>query len=86
MARKTLERQFEAGLFASRWLMAPMYLGLVVSLGMLTIVFLRDIVYYAPQVLTMTADEAILVSLTLIDLTLPSNLLLWMPLSFARNF
>jgi hypothetical protein len=34
----------------------------------------------------MTADEAILVSLTLIDLTLPSNLLLWMPLSFARNF
>jgi uncharacterized protein (TIGR00645 family) len=86
MARKTLERQFEAGLFASRWLMAPMYLGLVVSLGMLTIVFLRDIVYYAPQVLTMTADEAILVSLTLIDLTLAANLLLWMPLSFARNF
>jgi uncharacterized protein (TIGR00645 family) len=87
MAEKpALERKFEQGLFASRWLMAPMYLGLVVSLGMLTIVFCRELIYYAPQVLTMTADKAILVVLTLIDLSLAANLLLIVLFSGYENF
>ena len=86
MVRKTVEGRFEAGLFASRWLMAPMYLGLVVSLGMLTVIFLRDLIYYAPQVLSMTAEQVILVSLTLIDLTLAANLLLIVMFSGYENF
>lgn len=87
MTRKpAIERKFEQGLFASRWLMAPMYLGLVVSLGMLTIVFCRELVYYAPQVLTMSADKAILVILTLIDLSLAANLLLIVLFSGYENF
>ncbi len=87
MAEKpTIERKFEQGLFASRWLMAPMYLGLVVSLGMLTIVFCRELAYYAPQVLSMTADKAILVVLTLIDLSLAANLLLIVLFSGYENF
>ncbi|MGH1356295.1 MAG: TIGR00645 family protein [Thalassovita sp.] len=87
MAKKpTIERKFEQGLFASRWLMAPMYLGLVVSLGMLTIVFCRELAYYAPQVLSMTADKAILVVLTLIDLSLAANLLLIVLFSGYENF
>lgn len=86
MDRKTIEGRFEAGLFASRWLMAPMYLGLVVSLGMLTVIFVRDLFYYAPQVLTMSAEEVILVCLTLIDLTLAANLLLIVMFSGYENF
>ena len=86
MDRKTLEGRFEAGLFASRWLMAPMYLGLVVSLGMLMVIFLRDLAYYVPQVMTMTAEEVILVCLTLIDLTLAANLLLIVIFSGYENF
>ncbi|WP_413777680.1 TIGR00645 family protein [Thalassovita sp.] len=81
-----MERKFEQGLFASRWLMAPMYLGLVVSLGMLTVVFCRELIYYVPQVLTMTADKAILVVLTLIDLSLAANLLLIVLFSGYENF
>ncbi|TCM81012.1 TIGR00645 family protein [Rhodovulum steppense] len=87
MAEKLpLERNFERSLFASRWLMAPMYLGLVVSLGLLTIVFLRELAYYAPQVLTMSSDKAILAILTLIDLTLAANLLLIVLFSGYENF
>lgn len=81
-----LERRFEQGLFGSRWLMAPMYLGLVVALGILMVVFLRELVYYAPQVLTMTSDKAILVVLTLIDLTLAANLLVIVLFSGYENF
>ena len=87
MARPhSLESRFESVLFASRWLMAPMYLGLVAALGMLLVIFVRDLAYYAPQVLTMTADRVILVVLTLIDLTLAANLLVIVMFSGYENF
>lgn len=46
----SVERSFEKALVASRWLMAPMYLGLVLALGMLATIFLRELFYYLPQV------------------------------------
>lgn len=84
--KPVLETRFERALFASRWLMAPMYLGLIVSLAMLVIVFVRELIYYAPQVLTMSSEEAILVVLTLIDLSLAGNLLLIVLFSGYENF
>ena len=84
--KQALEDRFEKGLFASRWLMAPMYLGLVVALGMMTVIFLRELVYYAPQVLTLSPEKTILVVLTLIDLTLAANLLLIVMFSGYENF
>lgn len=87
MSRKQkTEDFFEKGLFASRWLMAPMYLGLVVALAMMTVIFLRELVYYAPQVLTLSPEKTILVVLTLIDLTLAANLLLIVMFSGYENF
>lgn len=86
MSKPALERRFEQVLFLSRWLMAPMYMGLVVALGMLMVVFLRDVVYYAPQIMSLTAEDVILVCLTLIDLTLAANLLLIVLFSGYENF
>jgi uncharacterized protein (TIGR00645 family) len=81
-----LEARFEKGLFASRWLMAPIYLGLVVSLAMLTIVFAKELLYYISISLTMKADQAILAALTLIDLSLVANLVLIVLFSGYENF
>jgi uncharacterized protein (TIGR00645 family) len=81
-----IEARFERGLFASRWLMAPMYLGLAVALGMLTVIFLKELIYYIPQVLEMSAEKMILVVLTLIDLTLAANLLLIVMFSGYESF
>ena len=81
-----VERRFEKLLFASRWLMAPMYLGLVLALGMLLVVFMREIFYYVPQVMEMKGEDVILVVLTLIDLTLAANLLLIVLFSGYENF
>ena len=81
-----IETRFERGLFASRWLMAPMYLGLVVSLAMLVVVFMRELIHYAPQAFTMTSEQVILVVLTLIDLSLAGNLLLIVLFSGYENF
>lgn len=84
--KRGLEGHFERGLFAARWLMAPMYLGLVAALMMLLVVFFREAAYYIPKALTMTGEDAILVILTLIDLTLAANLLLIVLFSGYENF
>lgn len=87
MSQKPLiETRFERGLFAARWLMAPMYLGLVVALLMLLIVFVRELLHYAPLVLTMSSEDAILTVLTLVDLSLAGNLLLIVLFSGYENF
>lgn len=81
-----IETAFESGLFASRWLMAPMYLGLAISLAMLTVVFTKELVYYASKTFTMKYDEAILAVLTLIDMSLAANLLVIVLFSGYENF
>ncbi|MGA0541166.1 TIGR00645 family protein [Neotabrizicola sp. VNH66] len=81
-----VEHNFEKLLFASRWLMAPMYLGLVVGLGMLVFIFFRDLLYYLPQMTSMKSEQVILVALTLIDLTLAANLVLIVMFSGYENF
>ena len=84
--KSKIETRFERGLFASRWLMAPMYLGLIVSLAMLVIVFVRELINNALQAFTMNSDQVILVILTLIDLSLAGNLLLIVLFSGYENF
>ncbi len=84
--KPSVEARFEQGLFASRWLMAPMYLGLAITLGMLTVIFVKELVYYMPQVLELSAEKMILVALTLIDLTLAANLLLIVMFSGYESF
>lgn len=86
MTKPGVERRFETLLFASRWLMAPMYLGLVVTLGMIVVVFLRQLVYYAAQTMTMDVETAILAALTLIDLTLAANLVVIVLFAGYENF
>ena len=84
--KSSVETRFEQGLFASRWLMAPMYLGLAITLGMLTVIFVKELVYYLPQVLDLSAEKMILVALTMIDLTLAANLLLIVMFSGYESF
>ena len=86
MTKPSIETRFERGLFAARWLMAPMYLGLVVSLAMLLVTFLKELAYYAPKILSLGADQTILAILTLIDLSLAANLLLIVLFSGYENF
>ena len=81
-----IERGFERVLFASRWLMAPMYLGLVVVLAMLVVVFVRELLTYLGRILSLTAEDVILSALTLIDLTLAANLIVIVVFSGYESF
>lgn len=85
-----LEVALEQGLFASRWLMAPFYVGLVASLAVLLVVFFQELVHSVPQLWTpghgMEAEGAILLALSLIDLSLAANLVLIVIFSGYENF
>jgi len=81
-----IERNLERLIFASRWIMAPFYLGLVVSLAMLLVKFLQELIHVAPGVFSMSESEVILAILTLIDLSLAGNLLLMVIFAGYENF
>jgi uncharacterized protein (TIGR00645 family) len=84
--KRAFERLLENGLFFSRWLMAPFYVGLVVALAMLLIVFVHELIEAVPNVLKANAEEIILTVLTLIDLSLAGNLVLIVIFSGYENF
>lgn len=71
-----LERAIEWLIYTSRWLMAPVYLGLIAALGILIVTFFRELYLQVPQVLTMDETDIILLVLTLVDLSLAGNLVL----------
>ena len=84
--RSPIERALENGLFLSRWLMAPFYVGLVVALAMLLVVFVEELVHALPLVMGSGAEAMILTVLTLIDLSLAANLVLIVIFSGYENF
>ena len=85
MIRK-LERLFEDALFASRWLLAPFYVGLVVSVFFLLAVFARELLHTIPDTMEMTVEAAILKVLSLLDLVLAANLIVIVILAGYENF
>jgi len=87
VSKPAFERWLEAGLFASRWLMAPFYIGLVVGLVALLGVFVQELIHEVPAVLQSgKPDDAVVMALSLIDLSLAANLLLIVIFSGYENF
>ncbi len=81
------ELWLEHGLFASRWLMAPFYVGLVVALAGVLAAFVMELAHELPRVFQGgKADDAIMMALSLIDLSLAGNLLLIVIFSGYENF
>jgi uncharacterized protein (TIGR00645 family) len=83
---KRVERGFESLIFNSRWLMAPFYLGLVISLAVLLLKFgmmLWEFIVHAPG---LKESDIILGVLSLIDISLTGNLILIVVFSGYENF
>lgn len=84
--RRNVERQVEGILFASRWLLAPFYLGMALALGVLVVIFLRELAGELAHIQSLNAEGGILLALSLIDLSLTGNLLLIVMFSGYENF
>ena len=86
--RRTLrvERAFENVIFGSRWLLAPFYLGLSVSLCVLLVKFVQQAVELLIHSISTDGSEIILGILSLIDLSLMANLLLMVIFAGYESF
>lgn len=85
-SKRRIENYIERGLFASRWLLAPMYIGLSVSLLLLIYIFMKELLHFFSDLGSLGANDVILGVLSLIDLSLAANLILIVIFSGYENF
>jgi uncharacterized protein (TIGR00645 family) len=83
---KRVELGIEHAIFNSRWLMAPFYLGLVVSLAVLMLKFFRILYEFVTHAWGASESDIILGVLSLIDVSLTGNLVLIVIFSGYENF
>lgn len=83
---KRAEHGLESVIFNSRWLMAPFYLGLIVSLVVLLFKFLYLLYEFITHAWSASESDVILGVLSLIDITLTGNLVLIVVFSGYENF
>jgi len=81
-----IEKLIERAMYASRWLLAPIYLGLSLTLIALGLKFFQEVFHLLPQVFAMTEAEIILIVLSLIDIALVSGLIVMVMFSSYENF
>ena len=81
-----MERTLERLLYASRWLLAPIYLGLSLALLALGIKFFEEALHVLPAILEIKEADLVLITLSLVDIALVGGLLVMVMLSGYENF
>jgi uncharacterized protein (TIGR00645 family) len=81
-----MERLVERVLFASRWLLAPVYLGMSLALIALGIKFFTEIYHLLHNIMTIAEADMVLAVLALIDMVLVGSLIVMVMFSGYENF
>ncbi|HEC8330725.1 TPA: TIGR00645 family protein [Providencia rettgeri] len=81
-----MEKFFERAMYASRWILAPIYFGLSLTLLALTIKFFQELYHILPNILSIPEADLILMLLSLIDMALVAGLLVMVMFSGYENF
>ena len=84
--REVFEKNLEKGLFASRWFIAPIYVILAISLGIVTLKVIQEFIHVVPNMLSMSVQEVMLFVLHVVDLALVGNLVLMIIFAGYENF
>ena len=83
---KKLELRLEALIFASRWLLAPFFIGLIIAILVLLVKFGKELIALLLGVMGIIEHDAVISILTLVDTMLIAALLLIMIFSGYENF
>ena len=81
-----VERTLERVMYASRWIMAPVYLGMSIALLALSVKFFQELYHFLPHLMEVEESDLVLKLLTLIDLTLVGSLTVIVMFSGYENF
>ena len=81
-----MEKSIEKIIYASRWLLFPVYIGLSFGFILLTLKFFQQIIHIIPELFTITESGLILTVLSLVDIALVGGLLVMVMFSGYENF
>lgn len=81
-----MERFIENAMYASRWLLAPIYFGLSLALLALALKFFQEVIHIMPAIFSLDEATLILKLLSLIDMALVGGLLVMVMISGYENF
>ena len=81
-----MERIVEKLFYASRWLLAPIYLGLSLTLVLIALKFFQELVHFLPIVFVVSESQLILGILSMVDMALVGGLLVMVMFSGYENF
>ena len=81
-----IERALERFLFASRWLLAPFYVGLVLALALLVVKAGQEVWHFLMEIGSAKETDVILGTLALVDLTFTGSLVVIVIFSGYENF
>lgn len=81
-----MEKSIEKIIYASRWLLFPVYIGLPFGFILLTLKFFQQIIHIIPELFTITESRLILTVLSLVDIALVGGLLVMVMFSGYENF
>jgi len=76
----------EALLFGSRWLQAPLYLGLVFAQGVYVFKFLQELYHLVSHASSLSEVDIMLIVLGLIDVVMVANLLIMVTVGGYQTF
>lgn len=81
-----MEKLIETLLYRSRWVLAPIYLGLSLAVFALAIKFFQEVFHLLSHVWSSSESDLILTILTLIDIAMVGGLLIMVMMSGYENF
>lgn len=81
-----MERLIERTMYAARWLLAPIYLGLSLAILLLAVKFFQHLLHVIPVIFSMSEADLVLVILSLVDIALVGGLLVMVMFSGYENF
>ena len=81
-----IEKFIERGMYASRWLLAPIYIGLSLALLALGLKFFQELAHLLPHTFELAEADLVLIILSLIDMALVGGLLVMVMFSSYENF
>lgn len=81
-----METLVERLMYATRWLLAPIYIGLSCALLALAVKFFQEVFHVLPHVMELSESDLILTILSMIDMGLVGGLLVMVMFSGYENY
>ena len=81
-----MEKVVEQLLYRSRWILAPIYLGLSFALIALGIKFFQEVIHLIIHIIALKEADMVLVVLSLIDMAMVGGLIVMVMMSGYENF